>query len=220
MLSPGFDHQLAGLALRLRAGLPGVETMATMAPLGRGQLSLTEARAAGCREAAALALLYPVDGRAHTVLTLRRPDLPHHAGQVSLPGGRCHDGEDALDCAVREAWEELAVPPTELAILGPLTPLFIAPSGHCVQPFLAALPARPVFRPQPGEVAEVIELALDRLADPATQRRETWELAGEAREVPFFAVGDHKVWGATAMVLAELAELWRSVAAADPRAPG
>jgi 8-oxo-dGTP pyrophosphatase MutT (NUDIX family) len=179
-----------------------------MSPEQREVTAIAAAREQGCREAAALALLYPLGEVAHIVLTLRRPDLPDHAGQVSLPGGRCQPDEAAVACAIREAWEELAVPPDEVELLGALTPLYIAPSGHCVQPFVASLPQRPEFRPALGEVAEVIEVAMDELADPNHVQRETWELRGTARVVPFFAVGGHKVWGATAMMLAELCALW------------
>jgi 8-oxo-dGTP pyrophosphatase MutT (NUDIX family) len=210
-----FDRDMARLALQLRRGLPGVPALLAMAPAGRGFLTIEAARAAGCREAAALAALYPVEGVAHLALTVRRADLPEHAGQVSLPGGRCRPGEPALACAVREAWEELALPPDRLAVLGPLTPVYIPPSAHCVQPYLASLPERPVFRPDPGEVAELIEVPLDALIDPACRRRETWQLGGEAREVPFFAFGGPPVWGATAMMLAELAALWAPVRAAE-----
>jgi 8-oxo-dGTP pyrophosphatase MutT (NUDIX family) len=203
-----FQRQVAAVAMRLRAGLPGEVAMRAMAPERRNTTPVAEARERGCREAAALALLYPQDGAAHTVLTLRRADLPDHAGQVSLPGGRCQPGEASLDCAIREAFEELAVPPDRLELLGALTPVYIAPSGHCVQPFLASLAERPVFRPAIGEVADVIEVPLTLLADPATRGQELWELGGQPRLVPFFALGPHKVWGATAMVLAELATLW------------
>lgn len=208
MNDPSFARQLATLALRLRAGLPGPTAQASMSPEQRDVTPIAAARAQGCREAAALALVYPHGEVAHIVLTLRRRDLPDHAGQVSLPGGRCQPGEAAVACAIREAWEELAVPPDEVELLGPLTPLYIAPSGHCVQPFVASMPRRPEFRPALGEVAEVIEVALDDLAGRGLLRRETWELRGTLREVPFFAVGGHKVWGATAMMLAELCALW------------
>lgn len=183
-------------------------TLLEMAPEQRGYVPVAEARQRGCREAAALVLLYPLADRAHIALTLRRLDLADHAGQVSLPGGRCEPGEAPADCALREAWEELAVPPEVVRVIGPLTPLYIAPSGHCVQPLLAVALSRPAFQPAEAEVAALLEVPLDHLTNLAYRHRETWQLRGEARQVPFFSIAGHKVWGATAMILNELAVLW------------
>ncbi|MFQ5342021.1 MAG: hypothetical protein ACE5F6_10795 [Anaerolineae bacterium] len=71
--------------------------------------------------------------------------------------------------------------------------------------------SRPDFRPDPAEVAEVLEVPLADLLDPSTVQEEDWNLRGLQVRVPFFAVKEHKVWGATAMVLAEFVELVRSV---------
>ncbi len=210
-----FARQIALRAGRLRQGLPGVPTLLSMAPAGRGYVPMEVARAGGCREAAALVLLYPWRGAAHVVLTLRQAGLAQHGGQVSFPGGRCEPGETALACALREADEELAVPPARLEILGPLTPLFIAPSGHCLQAILAATPERPSFRAATAEVAAVIEMPLAQLTDKACRARAPWTVAGAKRDVPYFPFDGHRVWGATAMLLAELGALWSDVLALE-----
>jgi 8-oxo-dGTP pyrophosphatase MutT (NUDIX family) len=206
---------MALLARRLRQGLPGVPALLTMAPPGRGYVPIAEARAKGCREAAALVLIYPHQGQAHVVLTLRHADLTHHASQVSFPGGRCDPGEAPVDCALREAFEELAVPPAQLALLGPLTPVYIAPSSHCVQAFLATMSERPTFQPAATEVAAVIEVPLAHVVGATHRQRADWVLRGEVRDVPFFLFDDHRVWGATAMLLAELGVLWADVLAME-----
>ncbi len=206
-----FARQAQALARRWQRGVPGVVALLAMAPEQRGYVPLAEARARGCREAAALVLLYPLADTAHIALTLRRADLADHAGQVSLPGGRCEPGEAPATCALREAWEELAVPPELVTVIGPLTPVYIAPSGHCVHPLLAVAPSRPPFRPAEAEVAALLEVPLAHLTDSAYRRHETWQLHGEPRQVPFFALAGHKVWGATAMMLSELAALWSTL---------
>ena len=61
--------------------------------------------------------------------------------------------------------------------------------------------------PNPGEVAEVLEVSLAHLLDPATRGEEIWPIRGVDVRVPFYRVGHHKVWGATAMVLCELLAL-------------
>jgi hypothetical protein len=91
------------------------------------------------------------------------------------------------------------------AVLGSLSPIFVPPSGFLITPFVTALPERPGFQILNNEVAELIETPLSALFDPATVRRETWTVRGIEAEIPFFQIGPHKVWGATAMVLSEFA---------------
>jgi 8-oxo-dGTP pyrophosphatase MutT (NUDIX family) len=149
--------------------------------------------------------LFPKGNALFTVLTLRSKRLRDHAGQVSLPGGALDDGEGVFECAAREAGEELAVPAGELVHLGQLTPLYIPPSDFCLSPVVAAITHRPCFDPQGSEVDEVIEVPVSRLISSGARRVETWDIGGERRLVPYYDVGRHKVWGATAMVLCELA---------------
>lgn len=183
--------------------------MQDLAPAARPHVDPDDARARGSREGGALVLVYPVDGVAHVVLTLRDAGLRDHAGQVSLPGGRIEPGETAPRAAVREAWEELAVAGELLDVVGLLTPVYIPPSGFLVHPVIAVSAVRPEFRPQAAEVAEAIEAPIAVFLDGANHRVETWDIRGERRRVPYYAVGSHKVWGATAMILSEFACVWR-----------
>ena len=203
-----FGRAVVALRQRLAAPLPGRETMLAIAPSRRGFVPEEEARARAGRLGGALVLVYPIAGRPHTVLTLRSASLRHHAGQVSFPGGRQDPGESLAQAALREAWEELAIPAAALECLGDLTPIYIPPSDYLLFPTVAATAGRPEFRPQPSEVAAIIEAPLDHFVGPANRRVETWLLRGERRRVPHFVVGEHKVWGATAMILGELAQVW------------
>src|SRR6187455_3398664 len=99
----------------------------------------------GLRHAAALLLLYPHDGQWHVPLTLRGSTLRHHTGQVSLPGGRLDRGESVEAAALREAHEEIGVAPEAVEVLGSLTPLPIAVSGHLLHPVVGVARARPAF---------------------------------------------------------------------------
>lgn len=158
-----------------------------------------------------LLMLYCLDDELHLLLTRRRDDLPSHAGQVSFPGGRHEPPETLLLTALRETHEEVGVTPEKLEILGEMSPLYIAPSDFEVHPFVAWTHdgIRPQFRPDRGEVAEIIEVPLRVLLDPATRLEEPWELRGHEFTVPYFAVAGHKVWGATAMMLSEFIERLR-----------
>jgi 8-oxo-dGTP pyrophosphatase MutT (NUDIX family) len=107
--------------------------------------------------------------------------------------------------ALRETYEELGVDPQGVEVLSALTPLYIFPSDYCITPYVAARPDRPTFVPDPVEVAEVLEVPLLTLLDPAMRREEEWVLHGTTARVPFYQIGEHRVWGATAMVLSEFA---------------
>ena len=191
----------------LWAPLPGIPAQLAMVPEPRpGQKAYFEVEDT-CRKAGVLVLLYVKDGRLRVLLTRRTELVLHHRGQISLPGGERHPGESLEATALRETAEELGPDLGAVRVLGRLTPLFIPPSNYCIYPTVAAVPGPLAFRLQPEEVAEVIEPPVDHLADPANVRRETWTVGGRPVEVPFYAYGEHKIWGATAMVLAELLAL-------------
>jgi 8-oxo-dGTP pyrophosphatase MutT (NUDIX family) len=160
----------------------------------------------GLRQAAALLLLYPHEGDWHLPLTLRGSSLRHHTGQVSLPGGRLDDGESVEAAALREAHEEIGVAPVDVELLGYLTPLAIPVSGHLLHPVVGTVSARPLFALHAHEVEALIEVPLAQLRRADVVQ---WEVRERARapfgtmDVPTFDVGGVRVWGATAMVLAE-----------------
>ena len=177
------------------------------------------------RVAAVLLLLYP-NGKQQTdlstssglelnlVLTKRNATLSHHAGQISFPGGRQEEGESLWQTATREAFEEIGVGGIEndpklgqIELIGQLNPVYIPPSDFTVSPFVGWLDSRPEFVCAADEVEEVIEVELPRLLDPATLKLGQVVTADQRQtEVPFYQVGEHRVWGATAIMLSELLE--------------
>lgn len=203
----------ARLRTRLAGPLPGVAAQARMAPRPRPGWSPDPPP--GARRAAALVLLVPGPRGAAVVLTKRAGDLPHHAGQISLPGGALEADEAVEAAAVREAHEEVGVQPERVRVLGTLTPLHIPVSGFTVYPIVGVCDERPRLAPAPGEVERVIEVPLADLLDPGCQTRTTRVRDGTAVEVPAFTVGGVEVWGATAMILAELLALLGWPAAAE-----
>lgn len=189
----------------MRLPLPGIRAQITMAPQPR-PLRPPDGRTP--RQAGVLLLLYPHNGPLHLALTMRMANLGHHAGQVALPGGGWEEGDKTLqETALREAGEELGIATDGLEVLGPLTSVYVPPSNNLVHPFVAYAPRRPSFRPDPREVAELLEVPLSLLLDPSIRREEEWELPGGRVRVPYYAVGPHKVWGATAVILAEFLAL-------------
>ena len=195
------------LRAALARPLPGLSVQMGMAPVPRPGSDRIVDATLNCRRAGVLVLLYPCDGEFCLVLTRRTDVVDTHRGQISFPGGSMDPGEDAVSAALREAWEELAVDTEPLDVLGELSPLYIPPSGFCIYPVVAYAAERPNFVPNPGEVAEVLEVTLVHLLDPGTRGEEIWPIRGADVRVPFYRVGHHKVWGATAMVLCELLSL-------------
>ena len=204
------NEALKSLKDRLRRPLPGPPAQLRMMPLPPPPGQKTYVEAGGdCLPGAVLALLYPRNGKTHLVFIRRPQNVVHHKGQIAFPGGHVETGETPAEAAVREAMEEIGVVPSTLRLLGALTPLYIPPSGYCIYPFVAETDVPPAFVPQTGEVDEIIEAPLADLLDDHNLRRETWTFETGPRLVPFFAVGPHKIWGATAMVLSEFLEILR-----------
>jgi 8-oxo-dGTP pyrophosphatase MutT (NUDIX family) len=198
-----FDALVAAVAAGL-ARLPGVEAQLRMAPQPRGGWKPGFAPDQA-RPAAALLLLFPVEGRAVILLTKRSPHLPAHAGQVSLPGGAVDPGESIEDAALREAEEEVGLARSEVGLVGRLTPLHIPVSGFVLHPVVGVAAARPPMRPEPGEVDRIIEAPVAHVLDPARHHRVQRAIGAYEFEMPYFDLDGEQVWGATAMVLAEFA---------------
>jgi 8-oxo-dGTP pyrophosphatase MutT (NUDIX family) len=208
-------------AARLREALskplPGLDAQLRMAPSPRpgwDPLKVPEGAANG----AALLLVYPTYVEAtvgqpqanetlHIALTVRGSGLRNHTGQVSLPGGRVEEGETFERAALREATEEIGVDPGTVELLGRLTPLHIPVSGFLLHPVVGFTTMRPAFQRAEWEVSRIIEAPVSLLSDPSIIKREirTRVVKGQSVDVdvPYFDIDGEKVWGATAMVLAE-----------------
>ena len=116
-------------------------------------------------------------------------------------------GESYAHAALREAHEEIALDPVLVRIAGALTPIDIPVSGFRLHPIVGLSDARPPLHPADGEVARILDIALDELAAPASIAETTREREGRRIDAPAFAVAGEEIWGATAMVLAEFLSL-------------
>lgn len=145
---------------------------------------------------------------------IQRPaDSGPHSGQISFPGGAVELQDESLaHTALRETWEEIGIPAGDVRVLGALSPLYVAPSNFQVYPFVGRLQRKPEFRPDPREVARVLEFRLRDILAPENLHMEEWELHGNKVRVPHFAAGGAVIWGASAMILSEMAAVIHSVA--------
>lgn len=143
------------------------------------------------------------------VFTLRRDDLAQHAGQVSFPGGGVEAGDaGAVATALRESREEVALDPAAAEPLGYLDCLETI-SGYCVTPVVARIAHDAQLVPQPAEVAQVFEVPLPFLLEPANLRQFEYRMRGERRKVYEYVGVTPRIWGATAAMLVNLMQRMR-----------
>ncbi len=156
----------------------------------------------------AAAVLVPIRDHPHRptiLLTRRASDLPEHPGQICFPGGMIEPGETPARAALREAHEEIGLPEENVAPLGFLpahatsAKIGIAPLVALVDPSFSPVPC-------PREVAEIFEVPLAHVLDPANHHREWREGHGGSRQHWVIPYRHYDIWGATAAMLRSLWE--------------
>lgn len=143
------------------------------------------------------------------LLTQRSPHLADHAGQVSFPGGRIEECDvDATTCALREAQEEVGLPPANVEIVGRLD-TYVIRTGYEVTPVVGVVDPPGELRPDPTEVAEVFEVPLRFILDPANVELRERVINGMTRQFYVWPYLGYYIWGATAGMLVNLSEALR-----------
>jgi 8-oxo-dGTP pyrophosphatase MutT (NUDIX family) len=154
------------------------------------------------------AVLLPIVMRAEpTVLfTERSARLAQHAGQVSFPGGRAEPTDESLiRTALRETQEETGIDASFISIAGFLE-AYETGTGFAILPVVGLLKEGFALVPNTDEVAEIFEVPLAFLLDPANRQKEQAEWKGRMRHYYAFRYNGHYIWGATAAMLVNFAE--------------
>lgn len=194
------------LQQRLLAPLPGSDAQWQMAASVGGNRSFDFGFKSQPVESSVLILLFHRD-RNYYFPMIQRPEYAGvHGGQIGLPGGKQEpEDQDRVETALRETQEEIGVDLNDIVIIGELSELYVRASNYNVLPVVGYISRIPEYIPDPLEVSNVIECSLVHLLkDETVREKEMTARNGLKIKAPYFAVGHHVVWGATAMILSEL----------------
>jgi len=152
------------------------------------------------REAAVLIPVLERSGEPHFVLTRRTNDVRTHKGQISFPGGMRHGKEDLEQTALRETFEEVGIPGEQIELLGRFHD-YVSITDYLVAPFTGYLHGPLVYRPQPAEVSDILEVPFRLFREPGNLRVEERIYGDRKIDVVFYRHGEHEIWGLTARII-------------------
>lgn len=175
------------------------------------QMDVAEDVKRNARRSAVMMLLYPKENQTYMVLIERAHYKGMHASQIALPGGKWELEDANLQItALRETEEEIGVQADKIEVIKSFSEIYIPPSNFLVAPYLGIVYQKPLFIPDEKEVAQIIEFPLQALLDEnlVQQVEKQTSYMGKTL-VPAYVYKEHKVWGATAMMLSELKEIMK-----------
>lgn len=215
MLQKKFDEFLQK---RLSHSLPGRNAQKIMAPYpqnGKPNRTHYEPANDDFRNSSVLIPFIDWKEELEIVLTLRTQSI-NHGGQLSFPGGGKEGDETIEETALREAQEEIGLKTQSVEIIGQLTPLYVGHSDNMVTPVIAFLRKEQAFTPNPNEVDEILTVPIHELVKEHNLVEENWDLRGTPYHVPFWNIHRVPLWGATAMMMSELVELYKEYISQQP----
>ena len=198
------------LKQRSESSLPGWNAQKKMCPIPvNGEQIQRQADKDLGYPSSVLVPLFPGTNRDLNVILTLRTNSIRHAGQISFPGGRAEVDETPVETALRESKEEIGINPGDVNIAGSISPLYLDRSDNRISPFVGFLESKPELTRNPNEVEEIIIVKMDQLLSDRLLKREIWELQNRELEVPYWDIHRVPLWGATAMMMSELLELYQ-----------
>jgi 8-oxo-dGTP pyrophosphatase MutT (NUDIX family) len=196
----------------LKPPLPGPVAQEKMAPSERLQ-RYNPGDSSEAIQSSVLILLYP-SAEGLKIPFIQRPLYQGpHSGQISLPGGKREaTDKNNWETALRETREELGISTDAVEYLGELTQLYIPNSHFFVSPQVGYIHQNLHFNPSPFEVSEVIEASAHLLLTQAFKTKKIHHIQGITIEAPYYDADGKHIWGATAMILSELIEVFKEKA--------
>ncbi|AEF21345.1 MULTISPECIES: CoA pyrophosphatase [Pseudomonas] len=155
------------------------------------------------------AVLVPItrSDEPEVVLTLRASGLSTHGGEVAFPGGRRDpEDNDLIETALREAEEEIGLPPGLVEVVGPLGTL-VSRHGIQVTPYVGVVPDFVDYQANDAEIAAVFSVPLEFFRNDPREVTHRIDYLGQSWYVPSYRYGEYKIWGLTAIMLVELVNL-------------
>lgn len=195
---------------RAKNELPGREAQMKMSPEPLDpDVVLPRKESDTAHPSSVLIPLFPdKDDRLNVILTLRTDSI-RHAGQISFPGGRREGDESPEETALRETEEEIGVFRNRVQIACSITPLYLHRTDNQITPFVGFLDQEPDLIPNPAEVKEAFSVPLQELINNQNFKKEQWDLSQASFHVPHWTIHEVPLWGATAMMMNELLELYK-----------
>lgn len=158
--------------------------------------------------AAVLVPFFDKQDEPHVLFTKRTSHLQYHKGEISFPGGTTEPGDaDLQQTAIRELFEEVAIPAENVQILGCLDQIRTVSSSFLVLPFIGYLTKGATYRPNEDEVEEILEVPFRHFENPEIFRQEIRLIDQTPRPVYYYQWGNYMIWGLTARILKTLLDL-------------
>jgi 8-oxo-dGTP pyrophosphatase MutT (NUDIX family) len=189
--------------------LPGINAHQRLEPVSRKRYNPFPDPLKPPRESAVLILIFPENGGLSTAFIKRNEYDGVHSGQIAFPGGKMELTDESLShTAIREAYEEIGITPTDIQVIGYLSSIYIPPSNFNVQPVIGWLPYTPEFKIDTSEVSMAFSVPLKELFSGNNIHKETISFRdGFNIEVPCYILQNQIIWGATSMILSEFIEV-------------
>lgn len=203
------DSFIQSLKATLDRGLPGLPAQLLMAPPSREILMKEVKHQFPPKKAAVLITLFESNNEINTILITRNEYPGVHSGQIAFPGGKHETGDkDFIQTALRETREEVGITEEYIETVGYLTDLYIPPSNFQVTPVVGVLRQLPNLIPDVNEVSKINIMSLKKLFAPENRKLLQIDTPIGKLETPAYCPDGLIIWGATAMIISELEQLW------------